>query len=111
MTDADLNAAVAERVMGWKTNEVYGHYYDDSKIDFFERMKGNPDFLATDWSGVRLVVERMKALGWTANIGYGAQCDGWCEFWFGDKTTKSAHANSLPHAVCLAALKAVGGGE
>ena len=108
MTDSELNAAVAERVMGWKTNEIYGHYYDDSKSDFFERMKGNPDFLL-DWNGAGLVVERMESLGWDTmqkertNLHH--------VVFRKSEQEAYAYADTFPRAVALAALKAVGGGE
>lgn len=94
----ELDALVAETVMTW----VLG--------------SGSPPFaFSTTWEGMRLVVERMRELGFTWQL-YSAdrvaedwlvcisKFDGRCH-----NRVSVKKAPDLPHAVCLAALEAVGG--
>ena len=109
-TDAELNQAVAERVMGWADamNPIHCMRFDGSIVH--EKV----DFLSHDWSGVRLVVERMEELGWYLNDLYRCAPSGPCVAGF-QRPMKGApvqaEADTIPRAACLAALKAVGGGE
>ena len=105
MTDADLNVAVAERVMGWTRDgtNIFGQIVYVGGT----RPMADLPFLDDDWSGVRLVVERMEVLGWGTMQKERASLH-YVTF---RKSEQEAYASAdtFPRAVCLAALKAVGG--
>ncbi len=118
MTNEQLDALVAEKVMGWTF--------------YRQRLHPNHTFLTQTWrtehgsimpsmwtptteiAQAWEVVERMVKLGWNVRImNYGIapelpDCEPWrCDFIrVGALSIKAASA--LPLAICLAALKAVG---
>ena len=108
MTDADLNVAVAERVMVWTRDgtNIFGQIVYVGGT----RPMADLPFLDDDWYGVRIVVERMRELGWRVLIEVREDGVFEVEFWSKSRTDiPIATSDTFPRAVCLAALKAVGG--
>lgn len=109
MTDEELNQAVATEVMGWIPQD--GGFW--RKPNYTSVTKRN--FLSDDWSGVRLVVERMEKLGYRFEMRkYKGSAEAVFIPDYSDVIPESedyADAFTVPRATCLAALKAVGGGE
>lgn len=98
----ELNVLVAKKVMGLTVTHVYGVPWLGGRIP-----GPIPDY-STEWDAMRLVVERLVALRCTVNVMVtpdGATCSV-------HRTRKPfivQDAGTLPHAVALAALKAVTG--
>ena len=110
MTDRELNALVAERVMGLRvdpddcgcTDCILGETLNSLTL---------PDYcndIAAAWS----VVDKMESLYYECEVYQGsAFCERQAKFWKSDNQGDSlsyATSESLPRAICLAALKAVG---
>lgn len=89
----ELDAEIAEKVLGWKTI----------------RPVPLPRY-STDWNAMRLVIERLVALGWLVGIDVGIQAR--CVLVADidaeprDEIVYAEEAPTLPHAVALAALAA-----
>ena len=70
----------------------------------------HPPQYSTSWDAMRLVVERLVALGWTVTV---RAMEGNATCWLVDRqpgrSTVYEHGDTAPHAVALAALKAVEG--
>ena len=63
---------------------------------------------STDWGAMRLVVEKVRAKDeWAFTLGTDTAGEWDATFWEGD-TFHDASADTAPHAICLAALQAVG---
>jgi hypothetical protein len=100
----ELDAMVAEQILGWESRER-----EPDEVYFVDIhgnvRKGSP---SQSWEGMRLVVERMRELGWKWDIR--EQRDG---YWFAalmkgySLTSPFGRSPHLPHAVCLAALAAI----
>jgi len=122
----ELDALVAEKAMGWKLqcyeSGVYatepGQYDDASKNDGWlwegdevsrEAYEFNP---STDISAAWEVVEKLNFLSFTVSRENccGVRCDVVCynDVDMKDKVIVAGEALTAPHAICLAALKAVG---
>ena len=104
MTDAELNEAVAVKVMGWaKSGKTVKVWYSDKGIE------NGADFLASDWSGVRMVVERMRELEFDTEIEdvFATKQDWRCSFYNRKGAMVSCETGTLPRAVMLAAIKAL----
>lgn len=119
MNDAELNALVAEKVMGWpklaveedadshRTIEYAGDHWafgPDGEGPYYE----GPDF-ATDGNAMLAVIERMRELGWCVLIdnspgGDDPDCN--AEFWKIQDcdVRRETNADTLPRAVALAAV-------
>jgi len=109
-----FDAQVSEVVFGIKTE--YRHWFSGAvrNYDYMNDIHEIIPAYSTTWEGMKLVVEEMKRKGWSFTL----QCWGDEEqieempyeatFGFlGSEPT--ATANTAPHAVCLAALKALEG--
>ncbi|HTG26083.1 MAG TPA: hypothetical protein VK681_39160 [Reyranella sp.] len=85
----DLDAEVAEKVMGWIwLVAIVPHY-------------------SSTWSGMELVVERMAALGWDCEM---QVCEGFgtsAEFTAQPDRRAIHSSGTLPECVCRAALAAL----
>ncbi len=99
----ELDALVAERVMGWhKTEHTFMNWMtpegDRSYLKHFSR----------EWSAMELVVEKMRQEGWLVSID-AVDCVGaWACCLSRPCSFVRMEGHTLPHAVCLAALKAKG---
>ncbi len=129
----ELDALVAEKVMGWQVltpdetehlEEVndcmvvvhpnpYGVMrYVEKSYNYYGYVEWHP---STDIAAAWQVVERMRELGWFSShtdltIDSGQE---WWSWHFTDikppgSTTVKAQGHTAPHAICLAALAAVG---
>lgn len=116
MTDEEINTRIAREVMGWEPHIRNTGFWVKAQdktglMDGFSITRLR--FLDDDWSGVRLVVERMEALGFAPTMRKTGikDCPGlrWGASFRHDDYPKvqHAHADTLPRAVCLAALKAM----
>ena len=67
------------------------------------------NFYSTTWEGMRLVVERMRKLGFTPSMEQAFTGEKWTAYFDINKSSGwvTGSAATLPHAVCLAALAAV----
>jgi hypothetical protein len=116
----ELDVLIATEVMGWVfcNCDVYGgvgeHRHD---VDDWSALEPTPRF-STTYEGMGLVLERMRELGWGWKLeswlyfhgaGWGAEVEDFTEK---EKSRGrfQVYSLSLPHAVCLAALKAVRSG-
>lgn len=114
LSDRELDALVAERVLGFDEVERVGgmFYYHNVEMDRESATGGRwrstvPQF-STEIASAFLVVEKLRAdymfRMWVAQV--------WnVEVWHygSDEGFIAGHShNSLPHAICLAALKATG---
>lgn len=112
MTDRELDALVAEKVMGWARlqpgNDEIGWKTGPGALD----LSGLPEF-STDIAAAWEVVEEIRRRGLAPEIALLAYGKAWgvgFKSWRSNTTLTPAnfvHA-SAPHAICLAALKAVG---
>jgi hypothetical protein len=97
----ELDALVAEKVMGKNHKESnFSNLFPDVPLEY-------PPY-STDIAAAWEVVEKLKTvLKGEFCISYAA--NGWTVFrdWHTD-SEGLAYANELPHAICLAALRAVG---
>ena len=95
----ELDALVAVEVMGWtKLGEWLWRNSD-------ERDFSDPPRYSTTGDGMLAVLERMRELGWYGRTGF--LPDGCAEFQHATGHVVGGIADTLPHAVCLAALEAV----
>lgn len=136
MTDRELDALVAEKVMGWDvltTREFHRHGKSGDVVDCGDdgifvaerdRSATTPFNPSTSISAAWSVVEQMRELGWHIDLDNdGSQKIGAEESWTwnallwtdrddydgdGDGDWPTAHADTAPRAICLAALRAVG---
>ena len=108
MDNRELDAQVAE-LMGWIKNPPnvrgIGWLTDDG------RMSGKPLPYSTDIKAAFMVVDKLVEMGYYVDIGideYGAQVqlDRYEDHWKLNNV-ESTRADTLPEAICLAALKAV----
>lgn len=117
MTDRELDALVAEKVMGWKIEgrpiRLSGGHFDDVRIPADGTVKMLPSY-STDIAAAWQVVEKVRELnGWPfileSHGDPGAPGRWWAYFQktIGDRSV-NGHGHEAPRAICLAALKAVG---
>lgn len=111
MTDQELNEAVAVKVMGWRRVErdstVLGSVAYQKPGESFARWPTSLPSFATDISAAMEVVEKMRMgeLEWSLNSANGRWS---AELWRGQMVEiASGIHESLPRAICLAALAAV----
>jgi hypothetical protein len=112
----DLDALVAEKVMGLEPKQpdnvgyrrdtwVYAiNDYDDNGPVY---VVDCPEF-SEDTSAAWSVLERMRELGWYASLETGRGQDKCTLTRLGGDSERLATGETLPLAICLAALKAVG---
>ncbi len=104
-----LDALVAERVMGWRTDKISDRMWRVNEGDCWTRPK---DGFApsTSISAAWEVVEKMKThkgSGWF-NLYWDDDNEEWMAGWWQyDEWLLHDKAPTAPHAICLAALKAV----
>ena len=108
---SEINRRVAEEIL-----EVCWHEDDISREDFCTCGRDvmnvgsclNPDYL-TDWNAMRLVIEKMREDGFACVISWdiGEPCG--AIFMNKARGVVQREAKTLPEAICLAALAAVGG--
>jgi len=107
-----LDRLIAEHVMGWKKGRKFangnGEWIIDGKVDF-RTWDLTPDF-STKIEAAWWVVEKMKAEGMVViikadGLRTGDYNPGWTVLVDNQSRTD---ADTAPHAICLAALKAVG---
>ena len=102
MTNRELDALVAEKVMGWTSDAVDDSgncvvwLVDDGSWSY-DLSEWCP---SEDWSCMKEVVEQMREKGWAVRMQI-EERGAWA-FWM------RHYADTLPRAVCEAALKAVG---
>ena len=101
----ELDALVAEKVMGWKRAGMKWEDQNGKDTGWFLTEHGSqecdPFSPSTDISPALQVVEKV------GNVKMEFLDDGrgyWCEF----RGRGEVHAPTAPHAICLAALKACG---
>ncbi len=128
-TDSELDAIdamVAEHLFGWKFYQNYSHsgirqvqsVAPNKKPDYDDMQPVDGSALAGSWKIGRVpeytrsgdamlaVVEKMRA---TWSVGIVGRGDGWhCSLMLGDGAYESGAAPTIPLAVALAALAAVG---
>lgn len=112
----ELDALVAEKVMGWvyhpEWNKLAERVYGDEPGLFYLRDRELPRY-SENMSAVWEVVEKLNSLGWLISIGNGYYrgLGGKVAVQFKPEN-QNAHdiviAETAPHAICLAALKAEG---
>ena len=116
----ELDALVAEKVMGWTRGLRYGNGNGEwiepgRENDAHKRTWDTTPCFSTDIAAAWQVVERMEADGWGHKHLFhspGAEDPGY--YWTfmkpgkGIRSMSESHAETLPLAICLAALKAVG---
>ena len=105
----ELDAKVAEVVMGW----TYRGLHPIHECPLWATGHGDtflPKF-STEWDGMRLIVERMRELGWlyAACCGYETHRFQFYRPGCRDTVGIGSNCETLPHAVCLAALAAIEG--
>lgn len=106
MTDAELDAAVAERVMGWQPGGVE-YRTDGTKVVWFKPEGWSP---TTDANAMMEVVEKAREQGLHININAQPRSS-WLVI-LSPRSVLSASSSSadeptIGRAVCIAALRAV----
>ncbi|HEX7333434.1 MAG TPA: hypothetical protein VF290_18160 [Pyrinomonadaceae bacterium] len=109
LSGRELDAAVAERVMGWQRQPDYNYWMSFPAGETFKLHK-----LIATWhpsesiEAAMDVVEKMRANGWSfactmydGKLPYASFCRSTV------KSSRNAEAESLQEAICLAALKAL----
>ena len=119
MTDRELDALIAEKVMGWRDIatdgvSVYGHLPPGTEPHLNVTRAGNGFYhikrYSTSIADAWEVVERMRELSFVLTLSWQSRNSEWCAHWFypADRTHKAAFHKSAPRAICLAALKTIG---
>jgi len=108
MTNAEINKAIAERVMGWKTKKDYV-----GLLNYKLNESGSKGIWVGNWNPTNridhawMVVEKIKELGWWLSLDHYPHDNKWhCEF-FNSFKMRRAEADTAQMAICLAALEAV----
>ena len=100
----ELNAMVAEKVMGYKMTEVAGTKY----VDGFSVQEPRP--YSTDLMAAWEVVEKMQDYQKPHQMGHPLHLKYhfWVEKWYASIGASEALEDTVPLAICRAALKAMG---
>lgn len=116
-TDRAFNERVARVVFGPPSQYVSWWWFNTTGIPLDENaaLYAGPDFLHSG-EAMLLVIERMRALGWGYRLFHLLEGAHQAEFGRHHSPYDGAYqfvecSASLPHAVALAALAAMGGGE
>ena len=123
----ELDALVAEKVMGWRRVSDGQFYFWPSKEMVEALRMSHPDLLAVDYfaapefsadiAAAWKVVEKMYSDGWTVSVGsLAAKPRGWrctvshmhADDFYRHPESYEANADTAPLAICRAVLKAVG---
>jgi hypothetical protein len=115
MTDRELDALVAEKVMGWRRFDTFldqAHTRPVTKWVRPDRQHPSdcPKFGA-DIAAAWQAVEQMKVAGYEFTIEYFQQAQTWWAYFYRlpNPTDQAGHeAGTAPHAIRLAALKTLG---
>lgn len=108
----ELDALVAEKVMGWSL-DGYFWYCGDKPTRYKSGLFEDEFSPSTDIAAAWEVVEKLNLISWNRVLA--KTSDGrWCTAVFSEMDQDhcceyDTIAESAPHAICLAALKAVGG--
>jgi len=115
MTDEELIKAVAEKVMGWEfypgeTNRIPDYWYDQNASRDYRFVMPTSDWNPlTNANHTMMVVERMRELGFNFWIEAQVGTPWIVMFHMPLKGVVGRHEHeNVGHAVCLAAIKAVG---
>jgi hypothetical protein len=108
----ELDALIAEKVMGWNmspapfgtTQDVYQCWHQENRPLMTIHMWTPSTDITAAWE----VIEKMKDKGW-GYIFVNGPTETSTNFWFYKTDDENHTASSMnePHAICLAALKAV----
>lgn len=109
LSGRELDAAVAERVMGWQRQPDYNYWMSFPAGETFKLHALIATWKPSEDIGAAMeVVEKMRSLGWSfactlyeGKLPYATFCTGTV------KSSSNAEADSLPKAICLAALAAM----
>jgi hypothetical protein len=124
---AELDALVAERVMGWqwvtfapayRPNDPWSILVSPQQAaDLIEagatagkgaRERPNCPRYSTDWNAMRLVVEAMRARGYLVDVASSSGEGWWATCWPPDRRQRICrYGDTAPHAIALAAFAAV----
>ena len=116
MTDRELDALIAEKVMGMARCSQFMCLPEDNcrcpihGIDVEWPERGKQWSPSTSIADAWEVVERMRELSFVLTLSWQSRNSEWCAHWFypADRTHKAAFHKSAPRAICLAALKTIG---
>lgn len=103
----ELDAAVAERVMGWRTSTISPNvWHSEAEHNSFHKDKFRP---SGSIEAAMQVVEKMVADGWDVYLMNSDDfVEGQWECEFSGKPNGATYVRkSLPEAICRAALKAL----
>lgn len=106
----DLDLMVAEKVMDYTFTGAHRVAYRDGLVHEYKAGEKYREFqpstvMADAWE----VVLKLKADGFNFQFGDSRELTDWhAEIWHGWKHAAKQHGETLPHAICLAALEAVG---
>ena len=111
MTDRELDALVAERVMGLERDEK-GYWQGELGVDFSQvDFENGLPFYSTTGDGMLAVVEAMRGKGYGGVIYVDRPSAVFIKMpgvtSIADEMLMLVSADSLPRAVCLAALRAL----
>ena len=106
MTNRELDALVAEKVMGWRRRE--GRWLVPDRVYSRRNCPRYSTSIAAAWQVVERFEERVAIEGpvTTSDIW---RCSIWTS-WDENRESSVADTTSAPRAICLAALRAVGVG-
>ena len=108
MTDTQLNEAVAVKVFGWTAckDRAAGAWVNPEEPDYIEFQLFN--YLT--WAGIGLIVEKMREKGYYLLLdGMGGEWSALFSQSPSGEWVESCDSLDAPHAVALAALKALEG--
>lgn len=107
----ELDRMIAEKVMGWQSYAGVGTFLRPCGVIIYtNKSHHNPWSPSTRIDHAWEVAERFSRDGWGFTLDSAPDDHGnWCNGWFFAGIGKyTARALGAPHAICLAALKAVG---
>lgn len=121
VSERELDAAVAERVMGWHvesvnyphTDEYFDNWVDADGVGHYSVNKSADQWLPSEFiQHAMQVVEKMRKRGWKVILSNSTLNETWEAAMFhnseGVTWQRVAAEGPLPEAICLAALQAVG---
>ena len=114
----ELDAKIAVKLFGWfwKDGKLWSPGHEDWTEEQISRWSGSkPDPYSTEWDCMRLVVDEMQRRGFEYRFGsyetVSFTWKHWAKFNDDIREYETITADSLPHAVCMAALSALEGQE
>lgn len=107
MTNREIDAMVAEKAMGLRKDRVTPDWFE-----YADGSRGPAPEYSTDIAAAWQVVEKMRAGGTCFSCGspykYPGIRDAPCWARFGGNMERPSPAMTVPYAICLAALAAIG---